>query len=128
MENVLGWFSSKLEKLAANRLEEQLYAQVAQEILENRLRPGLWTKAWALSRGNEAEARTRYIELRAQQLRLELGATRELAEAAGRNRSAPTEAAPQTPAKSCPHCGGKNISRRSDNQMLSWCFDCSRAP
>lgn len=128
MEYILGWFSSKLDKLAANRLDEQLYAQVAQEIIENRVRPGLWTKAWALSRGNETEARTRYIELRAKQLRLELGASRELAEAAARNSSPLGEAAPQKPATACPHCGGKNIARRSDNGMLSWCFDCSRAP
>ena len=61
--------------------EEAAYEQVAAELLEGHLKPGLWTKAIADSAGNEALAKSLYIKSRAVQLMAEFQA--EQARAAG---------------------------------------------
>ena len=66
--------------------EEVAYEQVAAELLEGHLKPGLWTKAIADSAGNEPLAKSLYIKSRAEQLLAEFQA--EQAQAAGVLRAA----------------------------------------
>lgn len=49
-------------------IEEHIYELVAEELQRGEKRIGLWTKAVALSDGNQAKAESLYIQLRAQSL------------------------------------------------------------
>ena len=54
---------------AAERLsEEVLYEKIAREIESGEKRKGLWTKAKALSHGDESKAEGVYVELRMQSM------------------------------------------------------------
>lgn len=48
--------------------EEQFYDQVANELKDNSLIPGLWTKAYAETDGDKAKAQALYIKYRVAQL------------------------------------------------------------
>ena len=48
--------------------DEEAYAQVAAELTERNLKPGLWAKALAESVGNENVAKSLYLKFRAEQL------------------------------------------------------------
>jgi uncharacterized Ntn-hydrolase superfamily protein len=52
--------------------EEQVYAQVLQEVESGLRRDGLWAKALASARGNESGARALYIEYRVQSVKDEM--------------------------------------------------------
>ena len=56
--------------------DECYYDEVAKELANQQLRPGLWAKAIAESAGSESAARARYIKLRAQQLKDAASATK----------------------------------------------------
>ncbi len=66
----------KINKMAADarRLEESLYAIALAEVANEDIKPGLWAKAFADSRGNDAVAKAIYLKLRVQSLRDELAA------------------------------------------------------
>ncbi len=49
--------------------DAELYAVVAREVVDDRLDPGLWVKAFAASDGVADKARARYIEMRVKQLK-----------------------------------------------------------
>lgn len=49
--------------------EEELYAQVYEEVSRNEIQRGVWARAWSESEGDEQRARARYLKLRVDQLR-----------------------------------------------------------
>ena len=49
-------------------VEEYIYEQVALELRKNEKRVGLWTKAIALSLGDESKVESIYIQLRAESI------------------------------------------------------------
>ena len=53
----------------SNSDDEKFYEEVARELQERPLIPGLWTKAFAEMGGDDAKARALYINLRVEQLR-----------------------------------------------------------
>ena len=57
--------------------EEEAYAQVAAELTERDLKPGLWAKALAESVGNESVAKSLYLKFRAEQVLSECEAAKE---------------------------------------------------
>lgn len=126
----MGWFSSKLEKLTKNLADEKIYEVVAAEVANKDIRPGLWAKAWATCGGDDAKAKSFYIKLRAEQLKLESSAAEELIEHAMRNHSTQSMTNLSSDADCrklegrCRHCGSLDIARRSDNNQPSWCFSC----
>jgi hypothetical protein len=48
--------------------DQRFYDQVAEEILANDIKRGLWTKAYSRTDGNEAATKANYIKLRVEQL------------------------------------------------------------
>jgi len=66
--------------------EEQLYEIIAEELDVKKMRKGLWMKAFAQAKGDEALAQALYIDLRLQSLKDELQIyTKELANRASSN-------------------------------------------
>jgi len=62
-------FKSKPSEKSAKRLiEEQIYAQVVDELSQGQKRSGLWGKALADSNGEEAKAKSLYIKYRVQSI------------------------------------------------------------
>ena len=57
-----------MEDAASRLVEEKLYEQVALEIAEKAVKPGLWAKAMQLTSGNKEKAEAEYIRLRVQNL------------------------------------------------------------
>ncbi len=62
------WFDTK-RKRERRSYDEKLYEQVANEIFEGLQRPGIWAKALADSKGDEALTRSLYIKYRVQALK-----------------------------------------------------------
>ncbi|MDR3490715.1 MAG: hypothetical protein P4M12_01570 [Gammaproteobacteria bacterium] len=62
-----GWIEKRKQRNAAFN-DTRLYDQVAKELNENALNPGLWTRAFAEMNGDEAKARALYIKYRVAQL------------------------------------------------------------
>ena len=56
-------------EISSNAGDEKFYEEVARELQEKPMVPGLWTKAFAEMGGDEAKARALYIRYRVQQLR-----------------------------------------------------------
>jgi hypothetical protein len=52
--------------------EEQLYAAVGEEIVTKNVSRGLWTKAFAITLGDEAKTKAVYVELRVEQIRQQI--------------------------------------------------------
>lgn len=57
-----------------NPVEEQLYEIAGSEIVSKNVRPGLWTKAFAVAHGDEQRTKATYIEMRVAELRDQLAA------------------------------------------------------
>ena len=55
-----------------NPVEERLYEIAGQELMSKTVKPGLWTKAFAVAHGDEQRTKATYIELRVAELRDEL--------------------------------------------------------
>jgi hypothetical protein len=55
-----------------NKTEEELFEQISNELENNQINKGLWTKAEAESDGDENKVRSIYIKLRHQKLTREL--------------------------------------------------------
>jgi len=62
-----GWLVRRKTK-GGNPKDGKLYNQVASELQNKTLIPGLWTKAFAEANGDDAKARALYIKFRVQQL------------------------------------------------------------
>lgn len=62
----------KLRKATDRLVEEQLYAEVLNELQYGVKREGLWVKAIAKSGGNEDQAKSLYIEFRVQSMKDDL--------------------------------------------------------
>jgi ankyrin repeat protein len=75
---MVNWNPFRQESPLDRLLEEQLYAQVVSDLRNGDRRDGLWAKALVEARGNEADARHRYIKLCVQALRDELELARAL--------------------------------------------------
>lgn len=73
-------FASFLKKKIINtRLhEEKLYEQVYEEVKQGIRRDGLWAKALAFSEGDEAKAKSLYLQLRVQSLTDEMKLDRDI--------------------------------------------------
>lgn len=70
----MGLFDSIKEALGKPSVtDEAYYEAVGREIAEGHVRPGLWVKALADSKYDEPRAKARYIELRVEALKSELG-------------------------------------------------------
>ena len=67
-----GWIARRkarqANKATAAFPEDRYYDQVARELRNKTLIPGLWTKAYAEANGDEAKARALYIKYRVAQL------------------------------------------------------------
>ena len=53
-----------LVKISSDYSDEKLYEEVARELQEKPMVPGLWTKAFAEMGGDDAKARALYIKYR----------------------------------------------------------------
>lgn len=132
----MGWFSSKTEKLSKSLADEKIFEIVANEISSGDIRQGLWAKAWSLCNGDDTKAKSKYIQFRAEQLRLEFGAAKEIMDSSLRQMkkeqtdetTKPTEAqiVYSDATDHCKFCGSKDIARRSGDNMPSWCFACKK--
>ena len=56
-------FQSATEKLFNQEVEKEFYLKAAEDIENNIIDKGLWTKAFAMSQGDEAKQKAIYIEL-----------------------------------------------------------------
>lgn len=65
-----GWLIRQKEK-KGNTGNSKFYDQVARELQSGPPIPGLWTRAFAETNGNDAKARALYIKFRVQQLQVE---------------------------------------------------------
>jgi hypothetical protein len=67
-----GWFAKRklgnATKAKTAPIDDTYYDQVARELQNKTLIPGLWTKAYADANGDEAKARALYIKYRVAQL------------------------------------------------------------
>ncbi|MEQ1858437.1 MAG: hypothetical protein ABMA13_00720 [Chthoniobacteraceae bacterium] len=54
-----------------NAFEEKLYEMAGHELISKAVKPGLWTKAFAMALGDEQKTKAVYIELRVAELREE---------------------------------------------------------
>lgn len=129
----MAWFKSKTERLADNLREEELYAQVAEEIAQRDVSLGLWAKALLEARGDESRAKSSYIKLRVEQLKLGLGAAVEMLA----NVESPKLSAPPKRKKlvvsagykaCCPYCGDTNLTELSTGSSFKSysCEECKR--
>lgn len=67
------------QKIINTRLhEEKLYEHVYEEVKQGIRRDGLWAKALASSEGNEAKAKSLYLQLRVQSLADEMKIDRDI--------------------------------------------------
>ena len=55
-----------------NPVEERFYEIAGQELMSKAVKPGLWTKAFAVAHGDEQRTKATYIQLRVAELRDEL--------------------------------------------------------
>lgn len=67
----MAFFKSAIERHQKQLDEEYLYGYVANEISNNHVSPGLWTKALVAVGGDEQKARIQYIKYRFEMLKLE---------------------------------------------------------
>ena len=63
-----GWFYRRKEKQLQKTGNDKFYDEVARELQEISMAPGLWTKAFAEVNGDDAKARALYIKYRVAQL------------------------------------------------------------
>jgi hypothetical protein len=49
-------------------LEERLYALATDELTHNKVRVGLWAKAWSMARGKDRRAKAHYLALRVEMM------------------------------------------------------------
>lgn len=54
--------------IAPSKTEESLFEQIAQELASGHVKQGLWTKALADSDWDEAQAKSRYVKMRHEQM------------------------------------------------------------
>lgn len=54
------------------KISQEIYDEVAQELLLNNIKPGLWARALAESDGDEYRAKGAYIKLRALEIQSEI--------------------------------------------------------
>jgi heme/copper-type cytochrome/quinol oxidase subunit 4 len=64
-----GWLEGRKGQKAKQSGDDKFYDEVACELQEKPLAPGLWTKAFAETGGDDAKTRALYIRYRIQQLR-----------------------------------------------------------
>ena len=55
-----------------DKISQEIYDQVAEELLSNNIKPGLWARALADSDGDEAKAKSSYIKYRAREINSEI--------------------------------------------------------
>ena len=63
-----GWIYRRKEKKLQRAVNDKYYDEVARELQEKPMVPGLWTKAFAEMGGDDAKARALYIKFRVAQL------------------------------------------------------------
>ncbi len=94
--------------LSAQRLiDEQLYAQVAEELSEGNVKAGLWTKATADADGNENKIKALYIKYRVQSMQDEAKILEALVDEANNEKTLPPAKKPKTEAELIKYYGIK---------------------
>jgi hypothetical protein len=68
LEILFGIKEERKDSMVNRDIEDATYDQVAAELAENDIQPGLMAKAIAKSKGDDKKAKSLYIELRAEQL------------------------------------------------------------
>jgi len=63
-----GWLAKRKEMKSKQPEDDKFYDEVARELQEKAMVPGLWTKAFAETGGDDAKARALYIKYRVAQL------------------------------------------------------------
>ena len=63
-----GWLARRKEKKLEKAGDVKFYDEVARELQDRPMSPGLWTKAFAETGGDDTKARALYIKLRVTQL------------------------------------------------------------
>jgi hypothetical protein len=63
-----GWLERRKEKKLKQPGDDKFYDEVARELQDKPMSPGLWTKAFAETGGDDAKARALYIKYRVAQL------------------------------------------------------------
>ena len=71
-------FSSATKRFVTKEAENQLYAKASEDMENNIIHKGIWTRAFAKAEGNEAKQRALYIELMVQHYKDEIRAGEEL--------------------------------------------------
>jgi len=128
----MSWFKSKQQQLAENLRDELVYAQVAGEIANNDMWPGLWAKAFAEAQGNEQQAEATYIKLRAKQIKLQVGAVGEFVRQVEQLPPLSEAALPQPPKRpsgayyQCAKCQGWDVNPPDlVSGQAAYCRDCN---
>ena len=63
--------SAFIQEAHSKALEEKRYAMATQEMSQNRVRVGLWAKAWSMARGNDRRTAAHYLALRVEMMAAE---------------------------------------------------------
>ena len=71
-------FSSATKRFVTKEAENQLYAKASEDMENNIIHKGIWTRAFAKAEGNEAKQKALYIELMVQHYKDEIRAGEEL--------------------------------------------------
>ena len=71
-------FSSATKRFITKEAENQLYAKASEDMENNIIHKGIWTRAFAKAEGNEAKQKALYIELMVQHYKDEIRAGEEL--------------------------------------------------
>jgi len=97
--------------------EEDLYAQVYEEVSSDQIQKGIWARAWSEAEGDEQRAKARYLKLRVEQLK-RAGAPK--AGSAPSNTSIPDQ---HKVSIECPRCGGE-FSLPASRDVVATCPHC----
>lgn len=122
----MAFFKTAIEKHQAQLDEEFLYSHVANEIANNKVSRGLWTKSLVSTGGDEKKAEIQYIKLRLDMLKAENKAIGEVVKRLQTIKTAHEVVSNSTQRASCKYCGGFNVATRYDTKAPHWCFDCQK--
>ena len=71
-------FQSATKRFISKEIENQLYAKASEDMENNTIHKGIWTRAFAKADGNESRQKAIYIELMVQHYKDEIAAGEEI--------------------------------------------------
>ena len=71
-------FQSATKRFISKEIENQLYAKASEDMENNLIHKGIWTRAFAKADGNESKQKAIYIELMVQHYKDEIAAGEEI--------------------------------------------------